>query len=174
VSQLFASPPPPFPLFPPPSPFFSLFFFFFFFFFFCFPHVFLLFSNFFPFCDNSVKIERGGQEISFDVTVGDLHAITPNSYVSLSGAVLNEFSYQVPFSFFLFFFFFSFFLFLFLSFPLFHGTYLLGVLRWQKAIVFLLVVCMWPRQGTCSIWRASEGTPSLPLLTRPRPPLWMV
>jgi len=44
---------------------------------------------------SSVKIDRGGQEISFDVTVGDLHTITPSSYVSLSGAVLNEFSYQM-------------------------------------------------------------------------------
>ncbi|KAI7875288.1 trypsin-like serine protease [Lichtheimia hyalospora FSU 10163] len=41
------------------------------------------------------KIERGGKPMEFTVTVGDLHAITPDRYVEIGGSKLNEVSYQL-------------------------------------------------------------------------------
>ncbi|KAI8391518.1 trypsin-like cysteine/serine peptidase domain-containing protein [Radiomyces spectabilis] len=43
----------------------------------------------------TITIERGGKPMEFTINVGDLHAITPNRYVEIGGAVLNEVSYQL-------------------------------------------------------------------------------
>jgi S1-C subfamily serine protease len=45
---------------------------------------------------NSVELEleRGGQVISAKVPVGDLHAITPDSYIEFGDAVIHTLSYQ--------------------------------------------------------------------------------
>ncbi|KAJ8329806.1 hypothetical protein O5D80_002002 [Batrachochytrium dendrobatidis] len=51
--------------------------------------------------DNSVgksvhiKVERGGEELEFDIPVQDLHSITPDRYVEIGGAKLNNLSYQL-------------------------------------------------------------------------------
>ncbi|CAO3579622.1 unnamed protein product [Absidia cylindrospora] len=45
--------------------------------------------------DIRVGIERGGKYLEFDITVGDLHSITPDRYVEIGGSKLNEVSYQL-------------------------------------------------------------------------------
>lgn len=40
-------------------------------------------------------IQRGGTELKMDVTIGDLHAITPNRFVDVAGASFNDLSYQL-------------------------------------------------------------------------------
>ena len=39
-------------------------------------------------------VERAGAPLEIEVPVGDLHAITPSSYLEVGGAVLHELSYQ--------------------------------------------------------------------------------
>nr|KAJ3420008.1 hypothetical protein HK105_006222 [Polyrhizophydium stewartii] len=41
------------------------------------------------------KVERGGEELEFNVVVQDLHSITPNCYVEIGGAKVNSLSYQL-------------------------------------------------------------------------------
>ncbi|SCU96171.1 LANO_0E12706g1_1 [Lachancea nothofagi CBS 11611] len=40
-------------------------------------------------------IQRGGKDITVECEVGDLHAITPSSYLEVCGATFNELSYQM-------------------------------------------------------------------------------
>ncbi|KAM9905175.1 hypothetical protein OXX69_007283 [Metschnikowia pulcherrima] len=40
-------------------------------------------------------IQRGGLELKQKITIGDLHAITPNRYVDVAGASFNDISYQL-------------------------------------------------------------------------------
>ncbi|KAI9297381.1 trypsin-like serine protease [Neoconidiobolus thromboides FSU 785] len=47
----------------------------------------------------NLKIERGGVEMEFDILVKDLHAITPNRYLSYCGSTFNDLSYQLARSF---------------------------------------------------------------------------
>lgn len=42
----------------------------------------------------SMQIERNGQPLEVTLAVGDLHAITPDRYVSFGGAVVHDLSYQ--------------------------------------------------------------------------------
>ncbi|SCU85590.1 LADA_0D08438g1_1 [Lachancea dasiensis] len=46
---------------------------------------------------NSIEllIQRGGKDIVVNCDVGDLHAITPSSYLEVCGATFNELSYQM-------------------------------------------------------------------------------
>ena len=39
-------------------------------------------------------VQRGGEEFDMTVDVGDLHSITPDSYVSVAGALFHDLSYQ--------------------------------------------------------------------------------
>ncbi|KAJ3271206.1 hypothetical protein HDV01_006995 [Terramyces sp. JEL0728] len=41
------------------------------------------------------KVERGGKEITFDLAVQDLHSITPDRYLEIGGATLNNLSFQL-------------------------------------------------------------------------------
>jgi S1-C subfamily serine protease len=41
-----------------------------------------------------IQIERGGKPISVNLTVQDLHAITPDHFLEVSGAVIHPLSYQ--------------------------------------------------------------------------------
>ncbi|KAL3640391.1 Protease Do-like 7 [Castilleja foliolosa] len=41
-----------------------------------------------------LQIERGGKPLSVDLTVQDLHSITPNYFIEVSGAVIHPLSYQ--------------------------------------------------------------------------------
>lgn len=45
---------------------------------------------------NKVKIlvQRGGQDVEVDLEVGDLHAITPDRFVTVAGASFHDLSYQ--------------------------------------------------------------------------------
>eukprot|EP00842_Homolaphlyctis_polyrhiza_P002290 jgi/Hompol1/3061/HPOL_000028-RA len=42
-----------------------------------------------------LTVERGGEELIFDVLVQDLHSITPDRYLEIGGAKLNNLSYQL-------------------------------------------------------------------------------
>lgn len=46
--------------------------------------------------DQKVKLhlQRGGEDVEVEVTVGDLHAITPDRFVSVAGASFHNLSYQ--------------------------------------------------------------------------------
>jgi S1-C subfamily serine protease len=41
-----------------------------------------------------IEVERGGQPVSAQITVGDLHAITPSSYLEFGEAIAHTLSYQ--------------------------------------------------------------------------------
>ncbi|OQO11318.1 Pro-apoptotic serine protease [Cryoendolithus antarcticus] len=42
----------------------------------------------------SLLVQRGGQDVQVELTVGDLHAITPDRFVSVAGAAFHDLSYQ--------------------------------------------------------------------------------
>lgn len=42
----------------------------------------------------SLLLQRGGKEIDSEIDVGDLHAITPDRFVSVAGASFHDLSYQ--------------------------------------------------------------------------------
>lgn len=42
-----------------------------------------------------LQVERGGTPVTVSLPVGDLHAITPSSFIETSGAVLHDLSYQM-------------------------------------------------------------------------------
>ncbi len=41
-----------------------------------------------------LEIDRGGKRLTPEILVQDLHAVTPNSFIELSGATLHALSYQ--------------------------------------------------------------------------------
>ncbi|VAI43265.1 unnamed protein product [Triticum turgidum subsp. durum] len=42
----------------------------------------------------NLQIERGGAPLTVKLKVGDLHSITPNHFLEVSGAVIHPLSYQ--------------------------------------------------------------------------------
>lgn len=64
-------------------------------------NVIVTFSLLFDIIDNSVgqtinvSVARGANLLQLEMTVQDLHAITPDKYLEVGGGVLNELSYQV-------------------------------------------------------------------------------
>ena len=42
-----------------------------------------------------LEVERGGAPIEAEVTVRDLHAITPATFLEFGGAILHDLSYQL-------------------------------------------------------------------------------
>ncbi|KAJ3104917.1 hypothetical protein HDU97_008775 [Phlyctochytrium planicorne] len=46
-------------------------------------------------CKVKLHVERGGQPIIFEIEVHDLHSITPDRYVMIGGAKVNNLSYQL-------------------------------------------------------------------------------
>ncbi|KAJ2957686.1 hypothetical protein NQZ79_g6632 [Umbelopsis isabellina] len=64
-------------------------------------NVIVTFSPLFDIIDNSVgqtiavSVARGASLLQLELTVQDLHAITPDKYLEVGGGVLNELSYQV-------------------------------------------------------------------------------
>lgn len=42
----------------------------------------------------TLTLQRGGQDLEVEIKVGDLHAITPDRFVSVAGASFHELSYQ--------------------------------------------------------------------------------
>ncbi|HET6630569.1 MAG TPA: PDZ domain-containing protein [Woeseiaceae bacterium] len=42
----------------------------------------------------TVKLERGGEPVTVELPVTDLHAITPDAYLEFGGAVVNDLSFQ--------------------------------------------------------------------------------
>ena len=43
----------------------------------------------------SLLVQRGGEDLEMELEVGDLHAITPDRYVSVAGASFHDLSYQL-------------------------------------------------------------------------------
>ncbi|KAJ3197356.1 hypothetical protein HK101_004232 [Irineochytrium annulatum] len=43
----------------------------------------------------TLKVERGGEPLEFQMTVQDLHSITPDRYLQVGGAKVNNLSYQL-------------------------------------------------------------------------------
>jgi len=41
-----------------------------------------------------ILVQRGGQDVEIEITVGDLHAITPDRFVNVAGAAFHDLSYQ--------------------------------------------------------------------------------
>lgn len=44
--------------------------------------------------DIEIRVERGGRPLTYQIPVGDLHAITPDEYLEFGDAVVNKLSYQ--------------------------------------------------------------------------------
>jgi len=42
----------------------------------------------------SILVQRGGADVAVELSVGDLHAITPDRFVSVAGASFHNLSYQ--------------------------------------------------------------------------------
>ncbi|KAF0318442.1 hypothetical protein GQ607_014360 [Colletotrichum asianum] len=42
-----------------------------------------------------LQLQRGGEDLQFEIEVGDLHVITPDRFVSFAGAIFHTLSYQM-------------------------------------------------------------------------------